>query len=51
MKEWCQMFQKLVFRWERRIWWSMVSNTALRSREMTVVDLPESEKRRILSKV
>ena len=42
---------KLVFRRERRIWWSMVSNAALRSREMTVVDLPESEERRILSKV
>jgi len=42
---------KLVFRRERRIWWSMVSNAALRSREMTVVDLPESGERRILSKV
>ena len=41
---------KLVFRRERRIWWSMVY-AALRSRKMTVVDLPESEKRRILSKV
>ena len=28
----------------------MVSNAALRSREMTVVDLPESEERRLLSK-
>jgi len=41
---------KLVFRQER-IWWSMVSNAALRSREMTMVDLTESEERRILSKV
>ena len=29
----------------------MVSNAALRSREMTMVDLPESEERRILSKM
>ena len=29
----------------------MVSNAALRSREMTMVDLPESEERRILSKL
>jgi len=42
---------KLVFRRERRICWSMVSNAALRSREMTVLDLPESEERRILSKM
>ena len=42
---------KLVFRRERRIWWSVVSNAALRSREMTMADLPESEERRILSKV
>ena len=41
---------KLVFRRER-IWWSVVSNAALRSREMTMVDLPESEERRILSKM
>jgi len=42
---------KLVFRWDRRIWWSVVSNDAQRSREITMVDLPESEERRILSKV
>ena len=42
---------KRVFRRERRIWWSMVSNDALRSKEMAVVDLPESEERRILSKM
>jgi len=42
---------KLVFRRERRIWWSMVSNAALRSREMTMMDLPESEENRILSKM
>ena len=39
MKEWCQMFQKLVFRRERRIWWSVMSNAALRPREITIVDL------------
>ena len=42
---------KLVFRRERRIWWSMVSNAALRSREMTMVDLPESEERRIVTAI
>jgi len=42
---------KLVFRRERRIWWSMVSNAALRSSEMTMMDLPESEERIILSKM
>ena len=42
---------KLVFRRERKIWWSMVSKAALRSREMTMVDLSESEERRILSKM
>jgi len=42
---------KLVFKRERRIWWSMVSNAALRSLEITMVDLPESEERKILSKV
>jgi len=31
---------------ERRIWWSVVSNAALRSRKMMMVDLPESEERR-----
>ena len=41
----------MVFRRERKIWWSMVSNAALRSREMTMVDLSESEERRILSKM
>ena len=40
---------KLVFRRERRIWWSVVSNAVLRSTEITIVDLPVSEERRILS--
>ena len=42
---------KLVFWRKRRISWSMVSNAALRSREMTMVDLAESEEKRILSKM
>jgi len=41
---------KLVFRQERRIWWSMVTNAALRSREM-MIRICQSEERRILSKM
>ena len=48
-KEWCQIFRNGCLG-ERRIW-SMVSNAALRSREMTMMDLPQSEERRILSKM